>query len=729
MVGEIVVTAQRREERLKDVPLSVAAATGAQLARAGISDTRGLQQLAPGLTFTTQGAWAQPNLRGVTTVNSGPGEESPIALYVDGVFQANQVGSLFQLPDVSQVQVLKGPQGTLFGRNAEGGAILITTREPQFTAAGDLTATYGFFTGSGGSRSSPEYGIKGFLTAPLVHDVLAGSVSFFTDRVDGYLNNLATGSRDGSINTQAYRAKLLFEPTSSLKFLASGWYSKQYDNANTAANIPPGLLSSVSAFPGGLAATNTVPGQVYPDGIVPSGQWDTAHNFPTYINTETYGGSLRATWDTDAGQLSSLTAYNHVRVKVRVNVSGGWLPDSPLTYSGALSGGATLTGTERSICFTLFACIDYQVPQQADSYSQEFVWTSKQYERFNYVAGVFLYRSREDSGVNVNATDCPGCAIYDTRVRTTSYAAFAEGNYKVTDQLTLTFGGRYSHDNKDGFLSPTYPPTTWSPTVNASWGSFTPRVSLRYAIDDQTNAYFTFSKGFKSGVINPTPPFSVAAPEQLTAYEVGVKRNTATYSLSLAAFYYKYRDIQVQTFDGVNTITNNAAEGSIAGIDFDGSVRITPDFTLRLAGSYIPEAKYNKYEAASWFGPPLGPFGMAAFHGSVDGGRLIRTPRFQGTLTGSYTHELEAGKIDASLSLYYTDRYPWELGYRVFTDSYATLNGQIAFTPAGSNFTITVFGRNLTNTWYLQSLVESANSDMSVSSAPREIGMSVGYKF
>lgn len=701
LVGEIVVTAQRREERLLDVPLAAVAQSGAQLAAAGVSTTRDLQRVVPGLTFTTQGAWAQPNLRGVTTVSSGAGAQSPIAIYVDGVYQSSQIGSLFELPDVQRIEVLKGPQGTLFGRNATGGAIQIVTKEPSFTPTGTVTATLGYYDGAAGSDPSGDYGLKGFFAGPLVAGKLAGSVAFSVGNTDGYLHNIVTNDRDGKINTELARLKLLFTPTDNLSFELAGYYIKKKDYANTT----PFPLNGFSAA------------QAFGDAVLARSPWQTSHDNPTFINTEARGVSLHATYQAaNLGTLTSITAYNNIRNVVSVDVDAAYLPPGP----------------GRDTCFAFFSCIWFKVRQPQTAFSQEFDFASKKFGPFSFVAGAFLFAAKDGSGSDIQA----GVVNSFAHVKTRAYAAFAEGTYDVSDKLSLIAGARYSWERQMGTFQPSLTAPE-APNANAHWDSVTPRVSVRYRLDGNSNVYATFSQGFKSGVINPSPPFEITNPEKLKALEVGYKRNTNLYSVAASVFYYDYKDLQVQSFNGVTTLTTNAATAKIYGVDLDGTIRATDDLEFRLAVSYLPTAKYDRYTTATYYGfcpgtgLPQPVTGTLCQFSPVDvsGKRMIRTPKITGTLAANYHRDTAWGRLEANASLYYSDSFVWELGYRVKTDKYASLNARVSLTPPDSKVRLTLFGKNLTNEAYVQGVVESASADMGVYAPPREIGVEVNYSY
>src|SRR3984957_15031614 len=172
----IIVTAQKRSERLQDVPVTISALSSADLQRNNVEAARDLPSVVSGLVWSNQGAWIEPNIRGVYTNVAAIGSGSPIAIYLDGIYQPSQSGTIFDLPDVSQIEVLKGPQGTLFGRNATGGAISINTKDPSFTTTGSVDVSAGAYTGSD-VQTAGHYNVKGYISGPLIADTLAGSLS------------------------------------------------------------------------------------------------------------------------------------------------------------------------------------------------------------------------------------------------------------------------------------------------------------------------------------------------------------------------------------------------------------------------------------------------------------------------------------------------------------------------------------------------------------------------
>ncbi len=398
-----------------------------------------------------------------------------------------------------------------------------------------------------------------------------------------------------------------------------------------------------------------------------------------------------------------------------------------------VSGGAIADPAERLRCYVTFPCLDFQVPQLTRTTSAELIWTSKGASRFKYVAGVFAFRGNETAGTIINPDVLPNLVNSDTGVITHSYAAFAEGAYDLLDSLALTVGGRYSHDRKKGtVIANRVTAATPIPGPDAGWGSFTPR----YKLDPSSNLYFTYSKGFKSGVINPVivlPGSStealVAAPESLDAFEVGFKKGAHRLSLAASAFYYQYKDIQVQNFSGLTILTSNAAKASIYGIDVDATWNVSDEFSLRAAGSWLPKAKYNDFDGAIYYVPPLSASGLTTYSESVAGKRLLRTPKITANLTGHYKRSTQAGAFDATVSVYYTSRSPLELGYRVYAKAHEQINATFGFTSDESRFSVAFFANNITNKAFVQGLVPTAAADMAVYNPPRQVGFTLKYGY
>lgn len=687
-LDEIVVTAQKRSERLQDVPVTILALSAATLDQNNVTTAADLPTLVSGLVWSNQGAWVEPNIRGVYTSVAAIGSSSPIAIYLDGIYQPSQSGTVFDLPDVSSIEVLKGPQGTLFGRNATGGAISITTLDPTFVPSGKFEVSAGDYTGQGGSKNSGTYGVRGTVSGPLIPDTLAGSISASYDTTQGYFTNDVTGARGGKIDAEAVRGKLLWKESEDVKFLATAYYSYRGDEA---AQIPF-ALHGVSA------------GIFYPPYILPTEPWHYAASGGTpgaWQNNR--GASLKGTFDFSAGTLTSLTGYSNSNVYVFNSAYGAYAPG----------------------CVIAFVCYQATVTTQDSTVTQEFDFASNQIGPFRYVAGVFtMYdKAGEDDSYNfAGYTD-------GTFVTTKAGAVFAEGTYNITDALSAIAGLRVSRESK--YAVGRYFSDPFLPYADVAWNSDTPRGSLVYKWTDYLNTYFTFSEGFKAGVVSGqyviAPP---ASPEKLKAYEVGAKIAKSNYSMNVAVFYYDYLDLQVESYNNFVTTPANAASAEIYGLDLDAAVKLTQAFELKLSSSWLPEAKYKDFPAAVAFLPPLGPTGLATDNTyNASGSRMLTAPTFTGTLSSVYTADLSGGQLEAAPSIYYSTKYRWDYPASIETGAYALVGAQLAFTPRDSHLKYTLFGKNLTNKAYVQGALPTAQAHEVYFAPPREVGIKLGYIF
>jgi iron complex outermembrane receptor protein len=694
-LDEVVVTAQKRTERLQDVPISISALSAADLSRSNVQTTSDLPSVVSGLVWSNQGAWVQPNLRGVYTTVAAVGAQAPIAIYLDGVYQPMQAGTIADLADVSRIEVLKGPQGTLFGRNATGGAISIYTLDPSFTTTAKVSASGGVY-GGGSSETSGHYNVNGFVSGPLIDNALAGSLSAYYDHTDGYLTNDVNGQRVGAIDSEVIRGKLLWRIADGADVKATVYYMHRTDET-AEAGFPEAGVSAAAA---------------YPDAILPTKPWHITFDGPTpEADTDSKGGSIKGTFELDGGTLTSITGYSNDGVLALDDGHAAYSPD-------CLAASNLVTG---------LGCVVAPIRTSNDAWSQELDFASQQIGRFKYVAGLFGFynESREHDSYNDNVfTD-------DTTVRNISYAAFTEGTFDVTDSLSAIAGVRVNHDSLRAEGS--YFGAPLATYADKGWTSTTPRVSLTYKFNQAVNTYFTYAQGFKAGVVsgqaNAAPP---ANPEKISSYEVGLKAAQRNYSLNLAAFYYDYRDLQVEVFDfkSLATIPLNAAKAEIFGIDFDGALKHNDAFQTRLVTTCLPKAEYTAFPAAIVFAPPLGPHGLVTdTEFDATGSRMLVTPLWTGTVAETFTQALSAGLFQANASLYYSSGYRWEYTGSVLTHQYNVLNGQASFTPARSQFRYTLYGKNLTNRAYIQGALPSALAHEVIFGAPREVGIKVDWQF
>ena len=661
---DIVVTAQRREERLKDVPLTVLAVTGNDLATSGATSSRDLQALVPGLTITSTGQYTQATIRGVgTSITNG---ESPVSVYVDGVYFASQIFSVFDLLNVESVQVLKGPQGTLFGRNATGGAILVNTKNPTNTFTGKFVGSYGRFD---------DVRLAGYLSGPLSDTLSADLVASYHDD-NGYSKDILSGVRLSTYREYNVRGKLLYQPTdaTSLRLIAD--WGVLNDSAGNTVRPFPGTKTSIAGA------------------IVPDDPYELALSFTPYSRNRGGGFSAELTHKFPNMTVKSLTAYRS-------------------TYHHGFS------DQDRTVAPV--SRVEVEVDQKV--LTQEVTLASTGSSPLQWIAGAYYFKEKRE-----NPTLSNGALVVDASVDTSAYAGFGELTLKATDSLKLIAGVRYS--NETGKITQVRgsgnPLVSHGKVKFDAW---TPRVSAVLALDPDSNIYATYSQGFKSGLINATT-FAGAPilPEKLSAYEIGYKRSSNGITLNLSGFYYDYKDLQLsaRTPAGLSFILN-AANAKIYGIDADFTARITPELRLR-GGVNWTHSEYQNFTQAPFFVPaPAG--GNTAATGDASGNPLIRAPEFTGNLGLSYRRAFESGTLLASGSAAYNSGFAWTVDNRVRQPDYALVNAELGWAWNEDKYRVTLWGRNLTNAVYGQGVSVTGFADAVAYARPRTYGVSFEVGF
>jgi len=677
--SDIVVTAQRRAERLRDVPISITVQSAASLAAAGISNVRDLTAVTPGLNFTLQGAFAQPTIRGISSEVSLPGNESNVAIYLDGVFQASQPGNLFDLPDIERVEVLKGPQGTLFGRNAVGGAIQIITLAPSFTTKGKFSVSDGIYDGG-----ANEYTAKGYLTGALT-DTVAASVAGMYQMNQGYFHDILRDRRAGKIKSGVLRGKLLFKPADNVDVTATGFYIKKNDHA---------VFAGVNQRPSAEALALPFPDSKY----------DVANDVDGYSNVETYGGSLKAEAQFTAGTLTATTGYTATNVHILADFDGTAAPE---LYS--------------------------QLSQPMRALSQEIVFSSRDFGPIRFTAGGFAYFNTErydPIDIGASLASPPSIQIY-SRSKTQAYAAFGEIYANLTDRLVANVGLRYSYEKR--FYSGALADLNPLPLIGkASFKDLTPRLSLKYKLSDQANVYASYTEGFKSGLFDTTSFSPVPVkPEKVKAYEIGAKATIAGWvDLNLAAFHYDIQDRQVQTnVAGGVTAIRNAASTRMAGVEANVALRLDGGFRLQGGVSYQPTAKFVSYPNAAVILPnPVGGGGQNAVVDLSDT-RLAKAPKTQATLLATYSHAFDRGMLDLSTNLVYSSAWFYELSRVIRQNDYVLINATAGWTFGDSGLKASVWAKNLTNKATIANYLSNGVGYNEVYAPPRQIGVTLELSF
>jgi iron complex outermembrane receptor protein len=705
-VGEVIVTAQRRAERLEDVPISVTALSGTDLAKAGVTNLRDLQTVAPSFQVSSSGVFTQLSIRGITSTALGPGIENNIAVYVDGIYEPDSSALGSDFANVSDVQILKGPQGTLYGRNATGGAMLVNTREPSDSREiYDISAGYGRYNDR---RVQAYFGIP-------IHEGLSLGIGVYHRANDGYIKNV-NGSEGAPFKDTEIRTKLKWEPSDSFSAVLGFNYFHKSDPLVLAFTV-------TSLSPYGL-----------PNGPVYTNQLDRISLDPNPVFTDLMKETtLRLKWVTGAGSFTSHTAYTDEKPHFDNDYDGTTLPGQqiPATF----------------LRHTFYQALDYEV---------------KPIETVEVQAGASYFKDQSSN----NAVAFLGPAalpsvpvltdIQQTNVAmlTKAYAGYVDVTWQAVPKLFLNAGVRYSHDKRtvfgyyisNLFVPPPFP--LYPPRTSASFHAVTPRATIRYEFAPRSNVYLSYSKGFKSGTFNTvgTTPQTLSTPvqpEHVSAYEVGLKTAQGPWRLEAASYYYDYKNLQVNalstdpaTLRILNTLTN-AASAKIYGAEVSGAWAVTPDLNLRASLAYT-HARYRKFPngSASLPTPTINPVGVVTgVQQDFSGLRIARAPDWTANVGGDYTIPLGVGKLLIAANGYYTSKYaPLAIDYNPITKEpyyydkgYFLANASLDY--MWDHFSVGAYVNNIGNKRFYILNQADGFGVKKVLSWPRTYGVRVSYSY
>jgi iron complex outermembrane receptor protein len=667
-LDDIVVTAQKRSENLQNVPIAVTAISGDDLAARGVSDVQALARLVPNVTFSDKNGEARINLRGLGFDNLWASSAEPrVAYHVDGAYVA-QSGDIFgTFYDIERVEVNRGPQGTLFGRNAVAGTVNVITKNPTDTLTGYLNAEVGNYSTAN---------VDGAISGPLGGGFSA-RIAFQTRNHSGYDYNVTNKVDINNLNTQSVRAKLKFDRGGSFSAVLSADYFRQRDRSG-------GILLGVY----NPATTPQLPPETM-GGLVRDG--NPRHDFSDTLpinNRSSYGVALDAKLDLGNGfALTSLTSFRNSKFFYQTDID-----------------------------LSSLAWIFAQNSVSANQYSEE-LRLNKDFKRGNLVVGAYLF-SEDYTAVVRDPVDAvifgapTGGGLrqgisFGGHVKTQAAAAFGQFTYELTDSTKLIAGARYSWEQKRksgeyivfNFTDPYVPANDF---VNAGPGSdgkviyrnFSPRVTLEQKVGAHQLIYVTFAKGFKTGGFNLGQPQPSYAPESLTDYEAGFKLDLLDRKLRLngAAFYYDYNNLQVTRTNNSTSVIMNAARAKIYGVELEMTAVVARGLEIDAAGALL-KTKFTSFDTEDPSRPQLGLLNLA-------GNRLPNAPKYTFTYGAQYSFDTGIGQITMrgdgrTISDVYFDQFNVSSNSE---RSKTTLNASLSWQDANDRFSASLFARNLTNT-------------------------------
>jgi len=694
---ELIVTAQKRTESAQDIPVTVSAFSDDQLYNTGITRTEDLGQYVPGLEVVNangEGSQLLLFLRGAGLNDFNTNNAGPVGLYSDEVYVSSPALSPFQLFDAERVEVIKGPQGTIYGRNTTGGAVKFITKKPTRE-----TRVAGRWRFSNNGKNVVEASASGALS-----ETVSARVAAATSQSDGSGTNLVDGSDVNSVDNSAFRVLVAYEPNENLKVLANV-HGAYVDNENTTYS-PLGTLdpnTGQSCSNERILANQCVNRLGYraPDNVR-DGNYDGIGK----VNLDSFGGYLQVDYQiNDDVKFTSVTAYDDV---------DRFLPEQP-------------DASPQNLLH-----VTYGVDSQ--TFSQELRLTGET-DRMDWLAG--LYYLNEDIKQNQTVdllrelrpltggfADPQGTAlgapiffarsINEQNLETT--AAYAQASYSINDSWSLTLGGRYTDESRSfdaaGFLEE---PETFGPApvsvydfndleVSSSESSF--RLGAEYRPNSNTLVYGSVATGFKSGgfnggFLNLDPrvarrQLDPYAPEFVTAYEFGFKSDLfdSKVRLNAAVFFNDYEDLQVFTIDSNNVIPvlvlDNASNAQTQGIEVDFSAVLTRGLSVNLGASFIDSE--------------LQEFTIEQSGRDLSGNRLSQTPETSISGFINYEHDMSfGGYVSAQLAVAYKS----DLFFSIINDpiasqdAYTLASTRLAYTNSEETWTAALFVTNLTDEEYL----------------------------
>jgi len=683
-MGDIIVTAQRREQRLQDVPISISAVGGPALANAGVTGTSQLQAAVPNLVVTKQVGAVVPFLRGIGFSSGDIATESSVAIYIDGVYQPTTYANAFEFNGLERIEVLKGPQGTLFGRNATGGVVQVITKAPTSKTVMNFDIGYANY-----ETVKAEAYVSGGLTDNLAANLAVQYQN--QNQNDGWGSNVTTGAKEYYSRDFNARAKLLFTPGDATELTLSGSYA-HYMHHNVAAQNPPGAV--------------TPAGQGF------LGRYRTAGDADWQTKGESYGGSLTATHDFGGFQIRNISAYQ--------KFNGTQQLDQDVSPVPLVRGDFIIR--------TRMISEEFHVLAPSDS---RFQWLVGAYY-YNYNAAI---KPTSVRGLILGAL--PGISIFATD-RTRSIAGFAQGTYPLTDKLNLTAGIRYTRDKvtytgstkifgTPVFLVPEQ--TKERVKEKPTW-----RISLDYKFSPDILGYASYNRGVKSGNFALGTAATINQgylPEQLDAYEVGLKSELFDRKLifNTSAFYYDFKNIQFQRVNAGVVITLNGPSAKLYGVEAELTGRVTPELSLHANGGYLHTRIGDFPGAPNTNRLPNGrdDFGDPTFN--AKGNRMPFAAKFSGNIGFEYRRPMDGGHVKLASNLLYTGKAFSELDNRLFVKEHEVLSASLGW-EGDNGLRVSVWGNNLTKSYYYQFLAGVAGlTDIGIPAAPRTYGVTLGYSF
>ena len=649
---EIVVTARKRSENAQTIPISLTALGEQALTRSGIERFEDVVQFVPNMSITGGLGTAlqgEIGIRGISTLVRVIGVETGLGFYVDGIYTGRPETFSTELVDVERVEVLRGPQGTLFGRNTIAGAINIITKTPGDEVTGKLEAEYGNYN---------LFRLKGVISGPLIEERLYGEIAATYASRDGTYKHISGGRDLDDIDSTTFRAKLRATPSDSLEIILAGDGMFDRNHPNFTQVLELALPVPVTTTP-----------------------FTTNRNRENKLNKDIWGLSATINYDAGFGTVTAISSYRKSKFTAFLDEDGNQID--------------------------LF---NSEWTDRVDIFTQEVRLAGRLGERLDYVAGIYYLNQKADTfRPFMTGADFPIPVLANFpitqvgSVDTESIAGFAHLTYQLADRLSLAAGLRYTHEKKDAVYNQTGAPIVpdIATTEGFSDNALSPSATLSYNVTDDVLTYASFSRGFKSGGFNtdfvPDASSIMVKPEFASSYEVGLKSDLFDRRLRLnfAAFYTDYTNLQVSQIDPaiVGVRLTNAGQAKIKGLEVEMTARPAAGLDLNASLGYI-DATYKTYPNCA-ANPATG--------GLLDcsGNRIKSVPKWTAALAAQYRYPIQnlGDFVVRGEWTYHSSQFFDTLNTaRLRGGSASLLNGRIGLST--ERWELFIWGKNLTNNLY-----------------------------
>lgn len=687
---DIVVTAQRRDESLQRVPITVTAITAQSLQAQGVKNAGDLGVATPGVTITRTLGTPQIYIRGVGTQNGATGDESSNAVYIDGVYISAMPAGFMSFNNIERVEVLKGPQGTLFGRNATGGLIQIVTREPSFTPSLDAEIGYGNYETITGDL---------YATTGLSDSIAADLAVHVDDQGEGFGINRVTGRETNKSRSLALRSSLLWAIDDSFKIRIAGDYANYRESQSTARQIAPGAV--------GVGGT-----------LNAGGFYDINSDVDPYNKGKTYGGSVNIRKDFDALSIVSITALRRY--------DSFFLADqdsTPLFVSNGSPDG------------------------KLSQFSQELQVQSPESSPIKWILGAYYFTAAADQVLTFTGSSQAALGGFLDRygsMDTRSIAGYGQATIPLGETTDVTAGFRYTSDTRELVArDETGIGTRNVIDTQKTWSQPTWRLAVNQRIGADSLVYASYSRGFKSGIYNLNNTTNPAvAPEKIDAFEIGTKNDFLDHALrvNLSGFYYDYKNLQLVVRTAGTSQIFNAASAEVYGLDAQLLAIPVRGLTLRADANLLHAEYKNFLNAPATFPSPAtcatnppsalpGPRtgGNTTCPIDASGNTMIRSPKLTLTAGVAYSFDTSIGNFNVDASLYHNSGFFFEPDNRIKQEAYDLVNAQLTWKP-DDTYRIRLWARNLFDKKYYSAFSTSLG-DAGSAGSPRTYGVSVGVNF